>query len=183
MERYRIDVKESPHGWTLTSTAFNLTVDAGLDELDGAIGALKALMADSIQSKLDAGEPLPMDDALDEGRAKGTALALYMETDFANRFVARTSETVRRNISMPAWMDLRLRRNGIDASKLFQEAAAAKLKELELINGSVRKITNVEELEDACSKRVLDMYFERRMKQVITDGMKGRTENGEKGVY
>lgn len=172
MELYRIEAKKAPHGWTLYSPAFGIKVDAGLEELDGAMRALKALIADEAQAKLDKGDFLPADDTLDTSDVEDGCIVMYMETDFKNRFIARTSETVRRNISMPAWMDLRLRRNGIDASRLFQDAAIAKLDELERTGLGLRKIRHVQDLEEMCTKDVLDVYFKSRMKQVLEDGMK-----------
>lgn len=171
MELYRIEAKPAPHGWTLCSPAFGVTVDAGEDELDRAVQALRALIADEAQKRLDRGDFLPQDDAVDAESLNG-GMALYLETDFGNRFAARTSETVRRNISMPAWMDLRLRRNGVDASRLFQEAAAARLSDLERAGCGARKVSDVQDLLELCPGDVLDDYFRMRMKQVVTDGMK-----------
>lgn len=172
MELYRIEAKPAPHGWTLRSPAFGIVVDAGEDELDRAVQALRALMADEAQKRLDRGDFLPQDDAVNAEVMKNGGMALYLETDFGSRFVARTSETVRRNISMPAWMDLRLRRNGVDASRLFQEAAAAHLSDLERAGCGSRRVTDVQDLLELCPGDVLDNYFRMRMKQVVTDGMK-----------
>ena len=171
MELYRIEAKLAPHGWVLTSPAFRIVVDAGPEDLDSAVHALRTLMADEAQKRLNRGDFLPVDDTLDT--PKDGSVILYMETDFGNRFIAHTSETVRRNISMPAWMDLRLRRHNIDASRLFQEAAMTKLKELEQVNSNTPNITSVQELIDRCPERVLDEYFQSRMKQILTDRTKG----------
>lgn len=167
MEIYRIEARQAPHGWVLKSSAFGLTVDAGPDELDVAMQALKRLIDSEAQRILDAGGFLPSDKNLAAEDFEDGMRVLYLETDFENRFVAKTSETVRRNISMPAWMDLRLRKNGVDASKLFQDAATKKLEELDQVRGGTGYIADVDELMKKCPEKVLDEYFRERLMQKL----------------
>lgn len=175
MELYRIEAKPTPYGWILTSPAFGIAVDACPKDLDNAVHALRTQIAEEAQKRLGQGDFLPADDALDT--PDDGSVIFYMETDFGNRFIAHSSETVRRNISMPAWMDMRLRRNNIDASRLFQEAAAAKLKELEQVGTNTPNITSVQELKDRCPERVLDMYFKSRMEQILDGSKKEKTHD------
>ena len=166
MELYRIEAKEVSHGWMLSCPAFGITVDSGPEEFDKAIQALKVMIADEARQRLFKGEFLPQDTKLDT-TCDEKKIIIYMETDFSNRFIAETSETVRRNISMPAWMDLRLRKNGIDASRLFQDAAIKKLNELERTGTGICQITDVNELENICSEEVLNAYFKKRINQMV----------------
>ena len=166
MEFYRIEAnKKASHGYARNGPAFGLNVDAGEDELDKAVKAMRGLMAEEAEKRLAAGELLPKDDEL--GDVDGPVF--YMQTDFEGRFIAHTNETVRRNISMPAWMDLRLRRHNVDASRLFQDAAAAKLKSLEQEGAGARQITDVQDLqalEDMCPGEVLEKWFRRRLMEL-----------------
>lgn len=163
MEFYRIEAnRKASHGYALYSPAFGITVDAGEDELDKAVKAMRGLMAEEAEKRLAAGELLPADDEL--GDVDGPVF--YMQTDFEGQFVARTNETVRRNISMPAWMDLRLRRHNVDASRLFQDAAAAKLKELEQEGAGARQIRDEQDLEDMCPREILEKWFRRRLMEL-----------------
>lgn len=171
MERYKIEAAWTEFGWRLRCGAFNVEVDAGADELDGAVDAIKSLVAAEAAARLDRGEFLPADDPLGPDPS---GIALYIDTDFQESFVRR-SETVRRNVSVPGWIDARLRRNNIDGSRLFQDAALEKLAELERTGKGLRRIDDLAALEDACAPGVLDEYFRRRMEQVLRDGMeKGR---------
>ena len=174
MELYRIEAKKVDHGWMITSPAFGITVDAGDDELESGVKALKRLMADEAQARLDKGLFLPVNNKLEHSDIDTGNIVMYVETDFGGRFIARTSETVRRNISMPAWMDLRLRANNIDASRLFQDAAVRKLEELERTSSYYQGITNVLELENICSDEVLDAYFEIRARRELDELKKKR---------
>lgn len=171
VEHYRIEAVPGEHGWVISSPAFGIQVDAPWDALDKATESLKQLMGEEAQKVLDAGEFLPRDNAFDGDEARNGALVLYLETDFGNRFMARTSDTVRRNISMPAWMDLRLRKHNVDASRLFQDAAAAKLAELEHAGGGRREIRDMQDLEEMCPKGILDDYFAKRLRDMVSDSM------------
>ncbi len=173
MELYKIIAEPTEHGWEVSSPAFGITVDAADDSvLDEAVTALKGLMAVAAERKLAQGDFLPADGKLDPGDISDDGcIVMYVETDFTARFLAQTSETVRRNVSMPTWMDLRLRRNNVDASRLFQDAAAAKLAEMEATGTGLRRIGSVRELEDACGQGVLDEYFRKRTERMLHDEM------------
>lgn len=54
---------------------------------------------------------------------------LYLYINVEREFRIRKNTTVRKNISLPEWMDVRLRETGTDASKLFQNAAEAYIKQ------------------------------------------------------
>ena len=163
MERYEICGTRTDFGWRLECPAFGI----GVDELDGAVDALKALVEREAMVRLDRGDFLPASEALEPGSDR---VVMYVDTDFQNQFVAK-SETVRRNVSVPSWIDVRLRRNNIDASRLFQDAALAKLAELEATGRGLRRISDLSMLQDACTEEVLDEYFRRRMERVLRDGM------------
>lgn len=174
MERYRISAERTGYGWKLESKAFDIVVDAGPDGLDDAIGAMKKLMAKEAAARLERGEFLPAEDALDPN---GNGLAIYVETDFEATFV-KQSETVRRNISVPAWIDLRLRRNNIDGSRLFQDAALAKLAEMEATGRGLKKIQSLDDLHVACAPEVLDEYFGERASRMLEQALAGEQKKG-----
>lgn len=165
MERYKILMEKADHGWTLSSPAFGIKIDALDGELDGAVGAMKRLMEKEAMARLEQGEFLPADDPLDP---ESGAAVLYVETAFEDGFV-KSSETVRRNVSFPAWVDARLRRNNVDASRLFQDAALARLAELEATGRELRRIGSLEDLEAICRPGLLDEYFKSRMRRMIED--------------
>lgn len=168
MERYKLLAEHASHGWKLSCPAFGIVLDAGPDELDGAVAAMKSLMEREAFSILDRGDFLPADEPLPEAPS---GPVIYVETDFMGTFV-RKSEAVRRNVSVPGWIDLRLRRNNIDASRLFQDAALEKLAGLEAAGRGLRRISDASDLEGACASGVLDAYFEARLARVIQHGMK-----------
>ena len=174
MERYKLFATKTERGWRVDCPAFDITLDAGPDELDGAVTAMKALMEKEATDRLERGDFLPACEDLD---ADFDGSVIYVETDFMNSFVKK-SEAVRRNVSIPGWIDLRLRRNNIDASRLFQDAALAKLAELESTGRGLKKISDLGDLEDACTQGALDAYFEARLKKVIRDGMKAEADYG-----
>lgn len=166
MERYKIILSETDHGLQASCPAFGITVDALSDQMDPAVDALCRLMEREAMDRLDRGEFLPADEPIE---TKPGMAVLYVRTDYQDTFI-RKSETVRRNVSIQSWIDARLRRNNVDASRLFQDAALAKLAELEATGKGLRKISTVQDLEDACVPKVLDKYVMDRVMKAFEVG-------------
>lgn len=84
----------------------------------------------------------------------------FLWIDMEREYKIRNTASVRKNITLPEWMDTNLRELGVDASKLFQEAA------LEYIMNEEKsgRITNVDELEARVPREVLDQYIIKRVK-------------------
>ncbi len=91
-------------------------------------------------------------------------IRIVSEFDLTEQYRKEFSQPVRRNISLPEWMDRQLRRRDIDASRLFQAAAEAKLRETE---SGMRKITDSRDLPDACAPGVLEDYVEHAILKLL----------------
>lgn len=83
----------------------------------------------------------------------------YIEIDIESEFKKRHSTTIRKNISLPEWLDMRLRKLDADPSKLFQIAAK------EFIDKETNKITNLDDLTKYVSKDILDAYVLSRLRK------------------
>ena len=125
MRSYRIDLTKTENGWLADCKAFEIAIDAV--ELDDAIRAVKSECESEALRRLMAGQGLPEDTKIDENNP----FAVYFNCAAQEIYEAGDDANVRRNISLPSWMDKMLRRANVDASKLFQDAAVAKLKELD----------------------------------------------------
>lgn len=158
MRSYRIDVRETEHGWLAECAAFGAAVDAA--ELMNAVDGVRLECEDIARRMLMEGRALPADEPLGPG---WSGKALYFRTAVQEEYEAGNQAPVRRNVSMPAWLDRMLRKNNIDASRLFQDAAMAKLAELERARGGFTRIASVSDLEAACLPGVLDEYFDQRL--------------------
>ncbi len=169
MRTYRIDITKTDHGWAAQCKAFEATIDAAV--LDDAVTAVRAECEDIARRLLMEGRQLPADEPLDPD---WPGKALYFQTSIQEDYEASNQAPVRRNVSMPAWLDKMLRRSNVDASRLFQEAAMAKLREMEQERRGIPKISNISDLEDACLPGVLDQYFKARIEKLLAaEGGKG----------
>lgn len=147
MELYKVFISKTGHGFLARNKEFDVAIDA--DTIEHALSAIKkkveAVGIQIMQKGCFCPNPceiteLPEDDTV-----------FYIQTEIEKKFKDSASDSIRRNISMPAWMDLQLRQNDIDASKLFQEAAAKKLKEKDYHE----KITTIDELKECISESLL----------------------------
>lgn len=113
---YKILVTKDDDGYSLESREFDLTLlaqsfDEGMEMMRGQITNLGVDL-------LSRGVALPT--KIDDGYVPSS---VYLDIDFDKEFRRLRNSSVRKNISLPEWMDVQLKVYGIDSSKLFQEAA------------------------------------------------------------
>lgn len=161
MELYRIVVNRTPHGYLATQEEFDLAIDA--DTLGNAVQAMKNQIEQEGAIRLKNGEALP-EEEIESQNVKGEYV-VYVSTDIERKFKESASESVRKNISMPAWMDIQLRRYGVDASKLFQDAAVSYLERQE--SKRYKSITTMDELKDNVSEDLLRQYAKECIKEIL----------------
>jgi len=152
MELYKALLTQNEHGYMAYNPDFDMAVDA--DNVDNAVAGLKRLIEEAGILMLKSGERIPSPVALN---IQPNQTAVYFSTDIDSKFKASASSSVRKNISLPSWMDIKLRTNNIDASALFQEAANAKFKEIDDTQPFVN-INSLEALKSAVSEDVLKQY-------------------------
>lgn len=178
MERYVFRIRQRDDGgWTASCSAFNIAVDA--DAAEDAVRALKGLVEDAGRRTLLEGSPLPAGHTELEGDfsvPSGERL-LICEFAMSEAYAAGKGKPVRRSVSLPEWLDNAIRSRGIDASRLFQDAAIRKIKEMDMERSGVRKVSDWRELEDACAPGVLDGYLEHCLGEMLKAH---RDMNGDK---
>ena len=136
---------------TATFSPYNIQVDA--DTEAHVVYLIRDLIITEAIKRKDF-ESVSLDDI-------GEGSFVYLYIDIEREFKFRHNGTVRKNISLPEWMDMQLRDPEVDASKLFQNAAQ------EYIWKSSQKgtlINNVEELIKMVPKEILDEYIMQRLK-------------------
>lgn len=145
--KIRVRPEEDPEGihFTATFSPYNIQIDA--DNEDDVINAVKEVIISEAVKRKDFGSQKL------EDNGEGTQVYLYL--DIEREFKIRHADSVRRNISLPEWMDIQLRDLGVDASKLFQTAA------LEYIQNDMRSklISTVDDLINTVPQRILDEYM------------------------
>ncbi len=162
MEPYLFHITRRPDGGrTCTCEAFNIAVDA--DNAEDALKGCRRLCEEKGRNLLLAGNPLP-EGISDLNDLEDDDIRIVSEFDLTEQYRKEFSQPVRRNISLPEWMDRQLRRRDIDASRLFQAAAEAKLRETE---SGMRKITDSRDLPDACAPGVLEDYVEHAILKLL----------------
>lgn len=165
MELYKVVINSTPHGYLAVQPEFDLAIDA--DTIENAVCAMKNQIEQNGVIKLKNGEALP--EGIDSQIAKGEYV-IYITTDIENKFKESARESVRKNISMPSWMDIQLRRYGVDASKLFQDAAVSYLEKQESRRYEPREykpITTLDELENNVDKELLQQYTKEYVKKIL----------------
>lgn len=165
MERYLFRMEQrDDQGWTVLCPAFDITVDA--DDPEDAVRACRRLVEAAGRQRLLDGLPLP--DGL-QGIAEMPHGGQWLMCEFSllDDYKQENARPVRRTVSLPEWLDKMIRCRGLDASRLFQDAAIEKLKEMDLERSGVRKVTDWRELEDACYPGVLDDYLRHSINDML----------------
>lgn len=161
MELYQVTVQKTQHGYLTTQSDFGIAIDA--DTIENAMSAMKNQIEQEGVLRLKNGESLPEAKLiLEDGNT------IYVSTDIKKKFKESATESVRKNISMPAWMDIQLRYYGVDASKLFQEAAITYLEKEE--NKNRKPITTINELKEHVSEDLLHQYADECIKEMLNKG-------------
>lgn len=159
MQIYKLLVTKTKYGYLAEQEDFDIAIDA--DTLENVINAAKNQIEQKGVLLLKNGEQIPNSNMIqDDTLSKPGVSVIYIQTDIEKKFRDSATESVRKNISMPAWMDIKLRYYGVDASKLFQEAATdfIKNKEDKENNNAYKKISNVNELIENVDRKILYEY-------------------------
>ena len=164
MERYFIWIGQKDGHWVAECPAFNVTCDAG-DSANALLGCRK-MCIDAGREILLKGQALPAEDGFDKIFGSAGMTPVMAEFSLEDEYKNSLSAPVRRTVSLPEWLDRKLRAVGADASRLFQDAAVDYLKRLELERRGVPKISDYRDLEDACAPGVLDEYCRRRFESM-----------------
>lgn len=159
MELYAVTVRETDHGYLAIQSDFDMAIDA--DTLDNAIIAMKNQIEQEGSLRMKNNEEIPKPTILEKSEGN----IIYVQTDIEKRFKDSATESVRKNISMPAWMDIRLRYYSVDASKLFQDAAISYLDHVE--NKEYKRITTIDELEKNVDESLLKEYAKKYVKEIL----------------
>jgi len=83
-------------------------------------------------------------------------MTVFIETDFEREYKCRYSNVVRRNVSLPAWLDEDIRNYKLDASKIFQAAIEKELEDR-------KRIKNTEELRENVDSKILEDFLREEM--------------------
>lgn len=124
MNIYKVDIRRTTEVMcTAESKEFEIGCTA--DSLDRAMSLLYGEIINNGVLLLRSGKEIPESSKVEEGN-------LYITVDF-DRALRESfkSETSRRNVTLPTWMDYKLRLYGIDASRLFQDAAEKAIEKYE----------------------------------------------------
>ena len=139
----KVPESNDEYHYTAYFSPYNITIDA--DTKTDAIRTIKdCIIKESVKRKNFDIEEL-QDTTPD-------TTEIITEIDIEKAFRLTHSNIVRRNISLPEWLDIKLRDLDTDASKLFQDAAK------EYIAQHENKISSVNDLVKYVSKEVLDSY-------------------------
>lgn len=141
------------HGYIIHLTSYDDHVTAACDELDIKIHAdtrehamanITAYIDSEVTQRIKEGKDIPRSEYKD-----GEYTYLY---DIDKILKDQSTEMVRRSISLPMWLDNRIKNSGLDSSKIFREAI---LKELVPED---RGITTIKDLEENIDEELLKSY-------------------------
>lgn len=125
---YKINTRQEEDDFFVAeSETFQISCSA--DNLTDAVNSLNGELAKEIILLMRKGKPIPKscEVSLDGG--------IYMQVDADRLFRESFKSTmVRRQVSLPAWMDYKLRLYGTDVSKLLQKAARKEIKKHEKLD-------------------------------------------------
>ena len=146
MEYFRIELKKNSQGLYIASApAFGIPEVCGQDP-DTAIAKLKEAIESEGALVLAKGETI-IKEELPEGK-------YILGCDFMNEFKKNNSEVVRRAVSLPKWMDIMVRKSGVDSSSLFRDAFMNK------IEPKGETPLTVEDIKDCIEKAVKEYMSE-----------------------
>lgn len=148
---YGVGINEAEDHVTANFSPYDITVTA--DTIDNVCQLIReCIIGEGVERK--DFEPKKVSDE------SGSAITCFIMIDMEREYKIRNTASVRKNITLPEWMDITLRELGVDASKLFQDAAIKYIAEAE----KNCRITNVQELKEQVPKEILDEYILERVK-------------------
>lgn len=122
---YEVKLRQEDGFFTAESEAFQISCSA--DDPTDAVNSLNGELAKEIILLMRKGKPVPPSCEISLGGG-----GIYMQVDADRLFRESFKSTmVRRQVSLPAWMDYKLRLYGTDVSKLLQKAAQKEIKKYE----------------------------------------------------
>lgn len=163
---YKVAVKQNENSVSGHFSPYDITIHA--DNVDNVLKLLRDVMITEGVSRRDF-KPESRDDTTEFENADVTHAYLYIDMD--HEFRIRNTASVRKNITLPEWMDIKLRELDVDASKLFQEAALGRILAEE--RASMLLINSVEDLKKIIPQNILDEFIS----QTIGDFMKSKGAN------
>ena len=128
MRLYRIITRKEPDGWFVTESK-DFDVGCKAQDPKTAISLFEGELIKHIVLKMRKGESLP---ASSEYSGDGVYLPVDVDRLMRESF---DTPTVRRNVTIPAYIDYKLRLYGADVSGLLREAAEKFIFEHEQVNG------------------------------------------------
>lgn len=125
MNVYKVDIKKNIGRCRYLAESKDFEIGCTATSVDKAVALLNGEIIKEAIRLIKSGKPIPESSSIEDD-------GIYLTVDFdrALRESFKT-ETSRRNITLPTWMDYKLRLYGIDASRLFQEAAEKAIEEHE----------------------------------------------------
>ena len=128
MRLYRIIMRKAPDGWFVAESK-DFDVGCKAQDPKTAISLLEGELVKHIVLKMRKGESLPASSGY-----SGDGVYLPVDVDRLMRESFDTP-TVRRNVTIPTYIDYKLRLYGADVSGLLREAAERFIFEHEQVNG------------------------------------------------
>jgi len=149
---YKIGLKEMGTHVKASFTPYDITITA--DTMENAVMLMReSMIGEGIKRRDFSGATL-------KDESDGAPCYLYI--DMEREFRIRNTSVVRKNITVPEWIDFSLREMGVGSSELFQRAAIEYINRHEL--AAARKITSVEELEEMVPSEILEQYIMKRLR-------------------
>lgn len=124
---YPIILTKTKQGFVVYVPDFNINTQ-GKDYAEAILMARDAIGLMGIDMQ-DNGEELPVPSELDTvSRNNEKDVITLVDVDFTEYRRKNDMKTVRRNVSLPAWLDLEAEKAGINVSALLQKALKKELK-------------------------------------------------------
>ena len=143
------------YSYSLTQDDFEINIYG--PTLEKALEVLKEAIEQEGVVLLETGENLPKPSTTSDSSV------IYIQTDIEHRFKQKSaSNAIRKNVSLPAWMDIELKKYNVDASKLFQEAVLEYLRKRKW-----ESITDMNTLKNNVDNDLLEEYGKEYMRRQL----------------
>ncbi len=149
---YRIKITKDGKGYIAECHALKILIEAGTPA--EAVTGMEEMIRDRVADCVKKGNKIPDDDTIDiDG-------SVYVTCDAEKAFRIKYGGAVRRSVTIPAWMDEIIRSDGLDASKMLQDAISKKAE-------SRITITNIKELKNSVDSSILDEYVREEVGKLL----------------